>query len=104
MEIRGEGFGGAAEANAKVAPDGHVASRASAARACPAQPADCIAPEPGREQTPACVPGHSHPPTKKRRGDRIHWMFAAAAKGCRECVAHYLEFEKVGAPPPAHVF
>ena len=51
---------------------------------------------PGKSRV--CEPGNSHVPTRKRRGDRVCWMFAAANEGRRTCVAHYLEVEKVAAP------
>ena len=43
----------------------------------------------------SCVPGVSHPPPVRRTGQLKYWLFAAAAKGCRQCVARYLEVEQV---------
>ena len=43
----------------------------------------------------ACLPGKSHPPSARRTRPRKYWLFAAAEQGCRRCVAHYLEVEKV---------
>ena len=51
-----------------------------------------------RTKSCVCEPGNSHMPTRKRRGDRVYWMFAAGNEGCRTCVANYLEVEKVAAP------
>ena len=45
---------------------------------------------PGR---PLCDPGASHPPVKKRRGQRVYWMLQAAAEGCKSCVQYYVEEE-----------
>ena len=42
---------------------------------------------------PTCTPGHSHPPSKKRRDIRDDWLFQATPKGCKECVTHFLTTE-----------
>ena len=43
----------------------------------------------------ACHPGKSHPPSARRIRPRKYWLFAAAEQGCKRCVAHYLEVERV---------
>ena len=45
--------------------------------------------------TTSCVPGESHPPSHRRKGERKNWLFAAAGEGCKGCVAYYLEEEEV---------
>ena len=40
-----------------------------------------------------CTPGHSHPPSKKRRDIREYWLFKAASEVCKECVTHFLTTE-----------
>ena len=47
---------------------------------------------PGRS---LCDPGASHPPVKKRRGQRVYWMVQAAAEGCKSCVQYYVEEEHI---------
>ena len=44
---------------------------------------------------PVCTPGHSHPPSKKRRGLRQYWLFQATLDGCKECVAYFLTTENL---------
>ena len=44
---------------------------------------------------PPCLPGASHPPSKKRRGSRVCWMYQAAAEGCKTCVQYYVDVEAV---------